>query len=113
MTVFNSILPVIPGKEDVARAWINELSGRRKDGFNELQRRSEITRETFTLQATPNGSVILVWFDGNIEKASSEVATASYEFALWHRARLEEVTGLKLSEPDDGPPPELLLDWRA
>lgn len=113
MTVFNSMLPVLPGKEDVARAWIKELSRGRRAGFNELQRRSNITRETFTLQTTPTGWVILVWFDGDVERASAEVATAEYEFAVWHRARIEEVTGINLSEPGAGPPPELLLDWRA
>ena len=69
MAVFNVMFPVLPGKEDAARAWIEEFSGPRRAGFDELQRRSEIERETLTLLKTPMGSFLLVWFDGDIEKA--------------------------------------------
>ena len=113
MGAFNVIFPILPGKEDAARAWIAELAGPRKEGFDAMQRRSEIERETLTLQATPNGSFMLVWFDGNVAKAFATVATDEDEFTVWHRAQLRDVTGLDLSEPEEGPPPELLLDWRA
>jgi hypothetical protein len=113
MAVFNTMFPILAGKDDAARAWIKELAGPRKDDFDELQRRSEITHETFTLQTTPMGSFMLVWFDGNVEKAFAEVATGQDEFTAWHRAQLADVTGLDLRQPDEGPPPELLLDWRA
>jgi len=113
MGVFSVMFPVLPGKEDAARAWIGALSGPRKAGFDALQQRSEIERETLTLQVTPGGSFLLVWFDGNVQKAFEAVVTGQDEFTVWHRARLLEVTGLDLSRPEDGPPPELLLDWRA
>jgi hypothetical protein len=113
MGVFNVMFPVLSGKEDACRAWIAELSGARKEGFDELQRRSEIERETLTLVSTPMGSFLLVWFDGDVEKAFAAVIGGQDEFTKWHRAQLLDVTGLDLSVPDEGPPPELLLDWRA
>jgi hypothetical protein len=113
MAVFNTMFPILPGQEDAARAWIGELSGARKEGFDALQRRSQIARETLTLQTTPMGSFLLVWFDGDVEKAFAEVAAGQDEFTVWHRAQLQEVTGIDLDEAGDGPPPELLLDWRA
>ena len=113
MAVFNSMFPILPGKEDAARAWITELAGARKDGFDAMQQRSEITRETLTLQTTPMGSFLLFWFDGNVEKAFEAVMTGQDEFTIWHRARLLAVTGIDLNQPDEGPPPELLLDWRG
>ena len=113
MAVFNVAFPVLPGKEDAARAWITEFSGPRRAGFDELQRRSEIERETLTLQTTPMGSFLLVWFEGDVEKAFGAVITGQDEFTVWHREQLGDVTGLDLSQPDEGPPPELLLDWRA
>jgi hypothetical protein len=113
MAVFNGMFPILPGKEDAARAWIKEVAGPRKDGFDALQQRSEITRETLTLMTTPMGSFMLVWFDGNVEKAFEAVVTGQDDFTVWHRAQLQDVTGLDLSQPDEGPPPELLLDWRA
>jgi hypothetical protein len=41
------------------------------------------------------------------------VATGEDEFTSWHRAQLAEVTGIDLTAPAEGEPPELLLDWRA
>lgn len=113
MGVFSGMFPVLPGKEDAARAWLNEVSGPRAAEFDAMQRESEITRETVTLQETPVGSFLLVWFEGNVEKAFGVVATGQDEFTAWHRAQLSDVTGLDLSAPEEGPPPELLVDWRA
>jgi len=113
MGVFSGMFPILPGKEDAARAWATAVAGLRKDGFDALQRRGEITRETWTLQTTPGGSFMLVWFEGNVEKAFEDVATGQDEFTVWHRAQLLDATGLDLSAPEEGPPPEMLLDWSA
>jgi hypothetical protein len=113
MGVFSGMFPILPGKEDAARAWAKEVAGPRKDGFDALNRRGEITRETWTIQTTPGGSFMLVWFEGNVEKAFEDVATGQDEFTPWHRAQLADVTGLDLSAPDDASPPEIVLDWRA
>ncbi len=56
---------------------------------------------------------MLVWFEGNVEKAFEDVATDQDEFTVWLRAQLTDVTGLDLSKPDEGPPPEIMLDWHA
>jgi hypothetical protein len=114
MPAFNSMFPVLPGKEDAARAWIAQLSGPRKAGFDALQERSDIARETLTLQETPSGAFLLFWFDGDVEKAFGAVIAGDDEFTVWHRAQLRDVTGLDLAGGGDGaPPPETLLDWRA
>jgi hypothetical protein len=111
MAVFSGMFPVVPGREDAARAWLQEVAGPRADGFDALQQRSGITRETVTIQATPMGAFMLVWFEGDdVERAFAEVATGEDEFTTWHRARLEEVTGIDLSQPGEGPPPETIVD---
>jgi hypothetical protein len=114
MAAFNSMFPVLPGKEDAVRDWIAELAGPRKAGFDALQRRSDIARETLTLQETPTGAFLLFWFDGDVEKAFRALIAGDDEFTLWHRARLRDVTGIDLAGGGDGgPQPETLLDWRA
>ena len=113
MGVFSGMFPILPGKEDTFRAWVKEVAGPRKDGFDALNRRGDITRETWTLQTTPGGSFFLLWFEGNVEKAFEDVATGQDGFTVWHRAQLLEIFGLDVSEPEEGPPPELALDWRA
>ena len=59
-----------------------------------MQRTSELTRETLALQETPMGSFLLIWFEGNVEKAFATVATEQDEFTAWHRDKLREVTGI-------------------
>jgi hypothetical protein len=56
--------------------------------------------------------VLLFWFESSDpEKAFAENATGTDEFTVWHRAQLKETTGLDLTQPMEGPEPELILDW--
>jgi hypothetical protein len=113
MGVFNGLFPVLPGKEDAFRSFVKEVDGPRRDGFSGLQARSDVTRETWTLVPTPDGSVVAVWFEGNVEQAFSELATGGDEFTAWFRDRILDVTGMDMSVSDDSPPPETVLDWSA
>jgi hypothetical protein len=113
MGVFSGMFPILAGKEDVTRALARDVAGPRKDGFDALQQRGDITRETWALQATPAGSFMLVWFEGNVDKAFEDLATDQDDFTVWLRAQLQEITGEDLTKPEEGPPPEMVLDWRA
>ena len=113
MAIFNGMFPILPGKVDAARSFSKELSGARRDQFNAQQRRANVTRETWTLQSTPMGDFILVWFDGDIEKAFTDLATGNDEFVTWFRAQVLEMSGVDLAAPDDSPMPEVVLDWTA
>lgn len=112
MAVFNQAFPVLPGKTDAARAFASAVSGARKAEFNTMQTDVKTTRETWSLQETPAGALMLVWFEGDVEKAFTDLATATDDFTVWFRAQIKEVTGVDMSEPAEGGP-ELLLDWNA
>ena len=112
MAVFNGAFPILPGKADAARAFAGAVAGSRNSEFNAMQKRAGTTRETWNIQETPAGAFLLVWFEGDIEKAFSDLATATDEFTVWFRAQIKGVTGLDMSEPAEGGP-ELLLDWSA
>lgn len=113
MATFNGAFPVLPGKENEARAFAKEVVGARLGQFKEQQAKANITKELWTLQQTPMGSLILVWFEGDVEKAFSDLATDDNEFATWFRAQVKAINGVDLAAPPDGPPPEQLLDWKA
>jgi hypothetical protein len=112
MGVFNGVFPVQPGKEDDARAFAAEAFGARRADFEAHMARGGITRETWTLQETPMGSLIVVWFEGDVEKTFADLATDG-EYATWFRGRVLDVTGVDLGAPPAGPPPAVLLDYRA
>ena len=113
MAITNGMFPLLPGKEDAFRSFVKEVSGARLDQFNAQQARGDIRRETWTLQQTPMGMFILVWFDGDVEKVLTDLATDDSEFTAWFRAQVLEITGVDLAAPSDDPPPEVVLDWTA
>jgi len=112
MPVFNGVFPIKAGKEEDARAFAAETSGPRRADLAEHLERAGVTRETWTLQETPMGSLMLVWFEGDVEKAFADLATDS-EYSTWFRSRVLDVTGVDLGKPADGPPPTVLVDYRA
>ena len=114
MAVFNAMFPVLPGKEDDARKFAEEAQGSHRDQFGAFQKASGTSRETWTLQQTPAGAFMLVWFDCNdLEAAFEHMATATGEDADWMRGRIKDLSGVDMSQPDDSPPPEVILEWSA
>lgn len=112
MSVFNGVFPILPGKVDAARAFASDIAGERKSDFGAMQKRTGTTRETWSLQETPGGAFTLVWFEGNVDDAFADLATAGDAFAVWFREQVKNVTGIDMSEPAEGGP-ELLVDWNA
>jgi hypothetical protein len=113
MAVFNGVFPVQAGKEEDARAFAAETLGARRSDYEAHLMRVGITRETWALQETPMGSLMLVWFEGDLEKAFADLATNDSEYMTWFRARVLEVCGVDLAAPPEGPPPAVLIDYQA
>jgi len=113
MGVFNGVFPVLAGKEEDARAFAAETIGARRAGFEAHHARSGTARETWALQETPMGSFMLVWFEGDVEKTFTDLATDDSEFTKWFLGRVLDVTGVDLGAPPDGPPPAILIDWQG
>jgi hypothetical protein len=113
MGVFNGMFPIQAGKEEAARAFAAEIMGARLAGYEAHHARAGNTRETFTLQETPMGSFLLVWFEGDVQKAFADHATDDSEFETWFRGRVLDLTGVDLAAPPAEPLPEVLFDWRA
>jgi|ERR1017187_4886200 hypothetical protein len=113
MGVFNGVFPIKAGKEDEARAFAAETFGARRPDFEAHLERDGVTRETWSLQETPMGSLMLVWFEGDVEKAFANLATDDSEFTTWFRARVLDLTGVDLGTPSADPPPAVLIDSRA
>ena len=59
------------------------------------------------------GSFMLVWFDGDVEKAFGDLASDNSEFATWFREQVKDVTGVDLAAPLPGPLPDVLVNWHS
>ena len=113
MAVFNGVFPIQAGKEAAARAFAAEVLGARNADFKALQARANITRETWTMQETPMGNLMVVWFEGDVEKAFQDLAVDNSEFVTWFRGQVKDVTGFDLAAPPEGPLPEVVVDWHS
>ena len=113
MPHINMAMPVLPGKEDDARAFAAAVVGSRRAEFDAAQAEAGITRETWTLHPTPSGMMMLVWFEcDDVEAALTAGATATDEFGVWFRGQVKTVTGFDMDgEGDPAPPLETLVDW--
>src|SRR5207245_7582976 len=106
MALFLGAFPVLPGKDDEARKFGQEVQGRGEE-FSASQKRLDVTREEWSLQRTPMGSLVLVHFEcPDPEAVFAEFATSNDPFDVWCRNRIKEITGVDLAEPSDEPPPE-------
>jgi hypothetical protein len=113
MGVFNGVFPIQAGKDEDARAFAAETIGVRRPDYEAHLARAGITRETWALQETPMGSLMVVWFEGDVEKAFTDLATDDSEYMVWFRAQVLDVCGVDLGAPSDDPPPAVLVDYRA
>jgi hypothetical protein len=112
MGVFNGMFPIANGKEEAARAFAAEVAGPRRADFRAHHERANNTRETWAMQETPMGNFLLIWFEGDLEKAFGDLATHQSEYSAWFRAQVLELTNVDLGAPPQGPLPEVLIDWR-
>ena len=114
MAVFNGAFPILPGKEQEGRDFAAACVGERRDGFDAQAARGGLTRETWTLQETPMGSFMLVWFEApDVEATFMQLATPDEEFSVWFRGRVKDLTGFDLATPPEGPAPDVLFDWTS
>ena len=113
MATFIGAFPVLPGKDDDARKFAQETMGRSEE-FSASQKRGGVTKEEWSLQQSPMGSFVLVHFEAaDVEKAFATLAQSSEDFDVWFRDRVREVSGVDLAAEPEGPPPEIVLEWRA
>jgi hypothetical protein len=109
----NMAMPVLPGKEDDARAFAKAIVGARRAEFDLAQAEAGITRETWTLHPAPSGTMLLVWFEcDDVEAALSAGSAATDDFGVWFQRQVKNVTGFDMTAEDGpAPPSETLVDW--
>jgi hypothetical protein len=104
------IAPILPGKTDASKKFVDELNGARKQEFDESRKKMNVRERDF-LQKSPQGDVIIVTLTGeNPESALKEFAQGQDEFTRWFIQQVNEIYGFNLSETTKQPFPELLMD---
>ena len=102
--------PILPGKTEQWKKFIETLQGPRKHEFIESRKSVGVHERTF-LQQTPMGDVVIVTLEGEDPAGSfTKFAHTENEFAKWFVKEVEEIHGFNLKDITKMPMPEMLLD---
>jgi hypothetical protein len=111
MPIINFALPVIPGREDRVRQFAGQVNGPKNEDFKRFLTDSTTARESWTLQSTPGGSFLLVWFEAaDIAKGFELLAHDDSEFVCWFRDEIRAITGIDLTDDAGSPQVDSLVD---
>lgn len=116
MAVLNFSAPILPGKFGQWNAFHDQFvpGGARRAEFEAQMQRYGITRQCVSLQRTPNGDFVNVFFEGDNPAAlMAGLGSSDNEFDQWFAQQVKEVHGMDPANPPPGPIAELKLDYRA
>ncbi len=109
MGTFAIALPLLEGKEPALRQFAQELGGPRRKSFDESERRLGITDESWFLQPSPGGHLIVITFDSPDNPRALELFSKSRDpFDLWFKEEVKGITGVDLGGPLPPLPEELV-----
>ncbi len=104
-------LPILPGKTEAARAFLQELGGPRKQELAACGQGMGIAREVWAIQRTPQGDLFVAYLAGeDIARAFEQFAASQDEFDRWFKQQVQETTGADLNTPPPGPISDILAD---
>jgi hypothetical protein len=112
MKTFATAFPILPGKRKAAIAFGKEVMTKRRKDFAASEKRSKVSKEAWFLQQSPNGSMMVVYFEGNDPEETMEIFAKSKDpFDLWWMKQVKDFSGVDMSAPPQGPLPEMILSF--
>ena len=103
-------LPIEPGKIDAARAFGADLAGTRREEHAAFQRRTGIMRESWYLQRTAHGHLLLLYLESHdLHHTLQALATPGGPYDRWFKARVAEIVGVDVRDALSRPGPEHLF----
>jgi len=107
MQPFCGAFPVLPGKSEAAKEFANSVATTRRKEYEDSLKRQGITREAWFLQKTPQGDMIVVYFEAaDVKKAFEAQAKSQTPFDRWFKEQVKAVTGVDMEQ--ETPPPEMI-----
>jgi len=110
MKTFCAAFPLLPGKTEAGKEFAKACMGPRRAEFAEALKTQGVTKESWFLQKTPKGDMVIVHFEAeNLEKTFEIEAASKTPFMVWFKQQVKSVTGVDLEQPGDEPPPEEIV----
>jgi len=108
------VMPILPGKENEARIFSDELLKERRNETDAFYARYGCHGESWSLQETPMGLIGIVCTDiDDLVTRLESFGQSKHPFDAWFRSRIRDITGLDLTQPMQGDPSaEQIFEWR-
>jgi hypothetical protein len=111
--------PVLPGREQAAREFASTLGSARRSEASAFFNRYGVTRESWHLQQTANGTFIIVVTELGaspglqVHVQAQAYASAQHAFERWFKDNVRELCGVNPDEQPLGPATEKIFEWTA
>ena len=103
--------PLLPGKRSEFQAFAKELRDRGTEA-SRFYSDHGVVRETWHLQETPAGDLVIVCTDiGNATDGGARYAAATAPFEAWFKSRVLELTGIDPNTKPLGPDCVAAFEW--
>ena len=112
MRVLVRAFPVLPGQEGHVRELAEEVHGERSFQADEFYRRLGIIRETWHLQQTEAGPMVIVCTEvADLDEAVRAYAASQHPFDAWLKAQVRKISGIDPNQQPAGPWTEQVFEW--
>lgn len=90
------------------------METQRKSDYADSERRISIFKESWHLQHTPQGDLLLAYIESpDFANALGMFSRSRDEFDRWFKQRIAGLTGVDLNDPPPGPLSEQLSSYEA
>ncbi len=105
--------PILPGKTEDFKRFATEALVARRQEHDDYVRRFHLTKELGWIQQTPQGHMLIVYFESSDPiRSNREFAESKHPYDLWFKQQLQTITGVDFNQPVPVPP-QLAFDWRG
>ncbi len=103
--------PILSGREEGWRRFLQELSGSRREEYDDLRRRLGVTGQKVWLVRARRGETAVSYLECEQPgRIAARLAVSTEPFDVWLKARLAEFHGCDFTRPDPRWSPELVFE---
>src|ERR671916_2194016 len=103
--------PILAGREEGWRRFLQELAGSRREEYEDLRRRLGVTGQKVWLVRTRRGEAAVSYMEcEEPTRIVTRLAASTESFDLWLKGKLSEFHGCDFTRPDTTWSPELVFE---
>jgi hypothetical protein len=104
--------PVLPGKEQDVKEFSRQMATAQAAEAAEFYRGLGVARESWHLQQTAAGPLVIVVTElGEVEATARQYAASQRPFDRWFKDQVHSLTGVSPDDDPLGPPTAQIFDW--